>query len=92
VSGGFWDGWDATLDRIRTEKPQTAVGAVAAILNAFGPPSSGVAFAHDKLPAALEAAGWDTWPVEGDYVWQARSGAGEWLHYVEGDVYPGRHR
>lgn len=92
---GFWSGYDATLTRVRAEKPAT-IDALAAILNAFQPPSSGVAFfgnnADDHLSGALGTAGWDVQFLEGDYLWQARHpGTGQWIHYVEGDVYPGQY-
>ena len=92
----FWEGYDATLARVRAERPAT-VEALAAILNAFQPPSVGVAFfgnnADDHLSMALADAGWDVQFIEGDYVWDAYNRqTGEWLHCVEGDVYPGRWR
>lgn len=89
----FWAGYDATLARIRAERPSTVDG-VAAILNEFQSPSAGVAFfgnnADDRLSDALADAGWQLRFLEQDYLWEARHpGSGEWLHYVEGDVYPG---
>lgn len=93
---GFWDGCDAVLARIREEQPDT-VDAVAAILNDFLAPSSGLAFfdsgGGDCLDAALDFAGWDIYPIEHNYLWDARHpGTGEELCYVEGDVYRGRYR
>jgi hypothetical protein len=91
--GGYWAQHDAIAARIKAERPRT-VGALTAILNTFEPPSSGVAFYNDDdgdLPAALEAAGW-TVHYEARYLWEAQGPAGEWMHYVEGDVYPGRNR
>jgi hypothetical protein len=89
----FWAGYDATLARVRAERPAT-LAELAAILNAFQPRSSGVAFfgnnADDQLAHALRDAGWDVQMIEGDYLWDAyHSGSGEWIHYVEGDVYAG---
>jgi hypothetical protein len=91
--GGYWAQHDAIAARIRAERPRT-LGALTAILNTFEPPSSGVAFFNDDdgdLPAALEAAGW-TVRYEARYLWEAQSPTGEWMHYVEGDVYGGRNR
>jgi hypothetical protein len=92
----FWDGYDATLARIRAERPAT-VEALAAILNTFQPPSVGVAFfgnnADDRLSDALADAGWDVRFLGADYLWEALSpDRSQWLHYVEGDVYPDRWR
>lgn len=92
----FWAGYDHTLERVRTEKPAT-LEALAEILNDFQPPSSGTAFfgnnADDTLSAALRDAGWRVRFFELDYLWDAQHpGSGEWIHYVEGDVYPGRWR
>lgn len=88
----FWAGYDATLARIRAEHPET-VADVAAILNAFQPPSMGIAFfgnnADDRLSDALSDAGWDV-RYKAEYLWDARhTGTGERMHYVEGDVYKG---
>jgi hypothetical protein len=93
---GFWAGYDRTLARVRAERPAT-VDAVAVILNDFQPPSAGVAFfgnnADDTLAMALADAGWDVEYLGADYLWQAQNRATrEWLHDVEGDVYPGRYR
>lgn len=92
----FWVGYDWTLTRIRTEKPAT-VSDLRVILNDFQRPSSGVAFfgnnADDHLSYALCDAGWEVRYLSHDYLWEARHPAsGEELHYVEGDVYPGRYR
>lgn len=93
----FWAGYKRALTRIRAERPATLAG-VAEILNEFQPPSSdGVAFfgnnADDVLSEALADAGWDVRFMGADYLWEARHpGTGEELHYVEGDVYPGRYR
>ena len=91
----FWAGYDRTLARVRKEKP-TTVAALAAILNDFQPPSVGVAFfgnnADDHLSMALSDAGWDVQFIEGDYLWDAFNPVSrQWLHNVEGDVYPGRY-
>jgi hypothetical protein len=89
----FWAGYDATLARVRGERP-TTTAELAAILNAFQAPSVGVAFfgnnADEHLSGALAEAGWDVRFIESDYVWEARHPAsGAVLHYVEGDVYDG---
>jgi hypothetical protein len=90
--GAFWAGYDATLARVRAERPAT-VAALAAILNQFQPPSVGVAFfgnnADDTLAAALYDAGWALHFIEGDYLWEATHPGGAVLHCVEGDVYDG---
>ncbi len=89
----YWAAYDRTLVRVSTEKPAT-VDALVAILNTFEAPSSGVAFfgnnADEHLSDALSAADWDIYFIEADYLWEARSPSGEWLHSVEGDIYPGR--
>lgn len=92
----FWAGYDATLARIRAERPAT-VDAVVTILNDFQPPSAGIAFfgnnADDRLSDALLDAGWDVDFIERDYLWEAHNRrSGEDLHYVEGDVYRGGYR
>jgi hypothetical protein len=89
----YWAGYEATLARIRTEKPQT-VAAVVAILGDFEAPSSGAAFfptgGDDQLCDALSDAGWAVDYLEGDYLWNARHRiTRETLHFVEGDIYPG---
>lgn len=92
----FWAGYETTLARVRDERPDT-LASLAAILNAFQPPSVGVAFfgnnADEQLSGALTTAGWDVRFIEGDYLWEARHPAtGAWIHYVEGDIYDGRHQ
>jgi hypothetical protein len=91
----FWAGYDATLRRVRNERPAT-LPALAAILNDFQAPSAGVAFfgnnADDQLSLALSSAGWEVGFIEGDYLWEALGPGGGWIHYVEGDVYEGRWR
>lgn len=92
----FWAGYDATLKRVRKERPET-LASLAGILNAFQPPSAGTAFfgnnADDHLSLALRDAGWDVQFIEGDYLWDAfNPKSREWIHCVEGDVYPGGYR
>jgi hypothetical protein len=89
----FWRGYDATLARVREERPAT-LAALATILNAFQPPSSGTCFfgnnADETIGGALSDAGWDIY-YQAEYLWEAHNDAsGEWIHYVEGDIYPGR--
>lgn len=87
----YWRMYDATLARIRDEKPDT-FAALKAILDRFEPPSSGDAFfpggADDTLAGALHSAGWELSFGDGDYVYTARHPkTGARLEYVEGDVY-----
>lgn len=92
---GYWADYDATLARVRAERPAN-VQALVGILNDFEAPSSGLAFfgnnADEHLSDALADAGWDVIYIEADYVWEAVNGeTGEWVHSVEGDVYAGRY-
>lgn len=86
----FWQVYDAMMAQIEAERPPGA-DALFAIL---GKPeaSAGEAFALEggSLAVALTEAGWLVYGIEGDYLWEARSPAGEWIHYVEGDLYRGR--
>lgn len=91
--GLYWNQYDATLARVRSVKPDT-LADLKEILDAFMPPSSGVAFfpggADETLGDALGDAGWDVAWIEGDYLWQARNATtGEIIHHVEGDLYAG---
>jgi hypothetical protein len=92
---GYWRAYDATLARVRDERPAD-LAALKTILDAFCAPSSGVAFfpggADETLADALAYAGWSVEWIEGDYLWGARSPTGEYIHHVEGDLYPGRWR
>jgi len=90
----YWEMYDATLARIRAERPST-FPALKSILDAFQPPSSGDAFfpggTDDDLAAALHDAGWELRFGDGDYVYRAEHPAtGARLTYVEGDLYEGR--
>jgi hypothetical protein len=98
----FWQAYDAMLARIRAERPQD-IRTLFDILRDVAPePSAGEAFALEggSLMLALVDAGWLMYGIEGDYLWEARSptgppplpSRGEWIHYVEGDVYRGRYR
>jgi hypothetical protein len=88
----YWQIYDATLARIRAEKPSSFAG-VKLILDVFEAPSSGDAFfpdgADDKLADALSDAGWRIDLVEGAYLYRAVHPSGAVLTYVEGDVYEG---
>ena len=91
----YWHSYDLTLKRVKDEKPAT-LAALKAILDGFMPPSSGDAFfpdgADDTLADALTAAGWDLY-YQAAYLWDAHNeSSGEWIHYVEGDVYGGKWR
>jgi hypothetical protein len=89
----YWAKYAETLARIRAEKP-TDLKSLKTILDAFEAPSSGAAFfpggADDTLADALEDAGWRVQYVEADYLWNAKSPTGAYIHYLEGDVYAGR--
>lgn len=87
----YWAKYDATLARIRAERPET-FDALKAILDTFEPPSSGDAFfpggADDDLADALHDAGWQIELDEGTYVyraWHPRTHEG--IRHVEGDIY-----
>ncbi len=88
---GYWSAYDATLARVREEKPVT-FSALKTILDAFEPPSSGDAFfpggADDDLADSLHDAGWELRFVESSYVYIARHPrTGAILQHVEGDLY-----
>lgn len=87
----YWAAYDATLARIRDEKPDT-FDALKAILDTFEPPSSGDAFfpdgADDTLADALRDAGWTFKFFGAPYVYKAKHpSTGACLHYIEGDLY-----
>lgn len=88
----YWNRYDATLARIREEKPQS-MNDLKHILDTFEPPSSGEAFfpggADETLGEALRAAGWSISYREGDYVWVGTSQTGEKVSHIEGDLYRG---
>jgi hypothetical protein len=93
---GFRAHYDATLTRIRAERPST-VDSVAAILSdnqPFQPPLIGIAkfgnYADDRLYDALADVGWQLRFLERAELWDARHPAtDEEMHYVKGDVYRG---
>jgi hypothetical protein len=91
----FWREYERTLKRVRDEQPQS-LAELKPILDELHQPSSGAAFfgnfADDHLDDALRDAGWLIAYIEGDYLWEARSKTGAWVHYVEGDVYEGPYR
>lgn len=87
----YWAAYDATLTRIRGERPDT-FAALKAILDTFAAPSSGDAFfpggSDDTLADALCDAGWRVEWREGDYLWDAsHPTTGARLEHVEGDLY-----
>jgi hypothetical protein len=89
--GAYWPTYDATLARVRSEKPDT-FPKLKAILDTFEPPSSGDAFlpggADDDLADALHDAGWALRFSEGAYVYRAtHPTTGAKLEHVEGDLY-----
>ena len=89
----YWAKYDATLARVRAEKPDT-LAKLKVILDDFEPPSSGVAFfpggADDTLAEAMDDAGWDVNWIEGDYLWDASNRhSKEAISHVEGDLYAG---
>jgi len=91
----YWAAYDATLTRIRTERPDTFAG-LKAILDTFEPPSSGDAFfpggADDTLGDALHDAGWLIRWREGDYLWDAiHPTTRARIEHVEGDIYDHTH-
>lgn len=88
---GYWSAYDATLARVRVEKPDT-FAALKAILDSFQPPSSGDAFfpggADDDLASALRDAGWELRFFGAGYVYSAKHPTtSAKLHYIEGDLY-----
>lgn len=89
----YWERYDATLARIRAERP-TSFAGVKLILDVFSSKSSGDAFfpggADDTLAHALADSGWEIRFGDGDYVWVAtHTDSNASLTYVEGDVYEG---
>ena len=89
----YWDGIEAGLVRIGSEKPDTFDG-VKAILDTLpgGEVSSGDAFFGGgdlSLSDALYDEGWRYVWSEASCHWCMRSPVGELLTYVEGDVYRG---
>ena len=92
----YWDGIEAGLARIGSEKPQT-FAEVKAILDTLpgSEVSSGDAFFGGSggdlsLSDALRDAGWRYVWSEASYYWCMRSPvSGDILSYVEGDVYQG---
>lgn len=89
---GYWARYDATLARVRAERPST-FAELKAILDTFERPSSGDAFfpsqsADEELWEVLQDAGWRIEWVEGGYWYNARhSVSGARLEFIEGDLY-----
>jgi hypothetical protein len=87
----YWRLYDATLARIRDEKP-TTFEQLKSILDSFEPPSSAQAFfpdgADDTLMSAVKDAGWGIIWADAYYHYRARCQAsGAQFEYVEGDLY-----
>jgi hypothetical protein len=88
----YWLHYANTLSRIEKEEPET-FDELKAILDTFMPPSSGEAFfpdgADETLAGTLSEAGW-TIHYRESYFWTAKHDtSGEWITYVEGDLYRG---
>lgn len=94
----YWNGYAATLTRVRNEKPST-FAALRAIIDAFHPVMGGTLFSgdtffpsggEDTLAAALRDAGWRRRFIEGSYYYLAQHATtGATLTYIEGDLYEG---
>lgn len=91
---GYWAAYDATLVRVRSERPST-FAELKAILDRFhhGALAAGDAFfpsssADEELWEALEDAGWLIEFGEASYVYEALHPAtGARFEFVEGDLY-----
>jgi hypothetical protein len=91
VLDDFWEHIDKQLNQIRQAH---SAEQVIAILNTYGPPSSGDAFfagsgGDEQLATVLYAAGWSFKWYEAGYHWCMHAEDGSTLTYVEGDVYRG---
>lgn len=94
----YWNGYAATLARVRSEKPRT-FAALKAIIDAFHPVMGDIPFCgdtffpsggEDTLAAALRDAGWRRQFLEGSYWYVAtHPGTGAVCTYIEGDLYEG---
>lgn len=88
---GYWAVYNATLARVRAEKPTTFAG-LKLILDVFSEPSAGDAFfpdgADDTLARALIDTGWSLDFEEGSYLYTAtHPQTGAVIRYMEGDLY-----
>lgn len=93
----YWAGYEATLGRIRSEKPRTFAELKTIIETLFHPvmgdiPYSGDTFfpsgGDDTIADALSDAGWRLRYREGDYWYDAQHPeTGEVVTYQEGDLY-----
>lgn len=91
---GYWAAYDATLARVRAERPST-FAELKAILDEFhhGALAAGDAFfpsqsADEELWEALVDAGWSIEFGEAGYVYEASFPAtGARFEFVEGDLY-----
>lgn len=87
----YWVAYDATLKRIRQEKPST-FEQLKEILDSFQGPSSADAFfpdgADDTLMSAVTDSGWEITWAAANYHYHARHKVtGALFEYVEGDLY-----
>lgn len=87
----YWVAYDATLARIRQEKP-TTFEQLKEILDSFQAPSSAQAFfpdgADDTLMSAVQDAGWEVAWAKAYYHYAAvQRSTGARFEYVEGDLY-----
>lgn len=92
---GYWAAYDATLARVRSERPST-FAELKAILDGFhhGALQDGGAqaffpsqSADEELWEALVDAGWSVEFGEASYVYEAQHPSGARFEFVEGDLY-----
>lgn len=94
----YWNGYEAALERVRSEKP-TTFAALKAITDAFRPLMGDISFSgdtffpsggDDTMADALADAGWRLRFIEGDYHYRANHPATcATVTYIEGDLYDG---
>lgn len=94
----YWTAYVATLDQIRTTKPNS-FAALKTIIDQFHPSMGNISFCgdtffpsggDDTLADALMETGWTLSFVEGDYYYTATHPAtGAACTYIEGDLYDG---
>ena len=87
----FWEAIEAQCRELTTAK---TANEVVAILNKYGPASSGDAFfagsgGDVQVIDCLTEAGWKTTWFDAVYYWVMRAPDGSLLSYVEGDIYLG---
>lgn len=92
-SDPFWQGIDAQLDRIISEKPQTFKALNEIIPGAPSLSAAPAFFAGSggdrTVMSALGRAGWKLGSMEASYYYTMVSPTGEKITYIEGDIYPG---